>query len=230
MPSQQSSLRGIRTASVCQPAIAAMLAASLGPSNIAFPLTHMYSVPDRETPSSRIVAPAALTRWLPWMRTLTGPVAAPAELGSSAAMTAQATSPARSGVVAQRRRRRTARILIPPFPTLPAARLTGRSSPAGRSRVPPMIARKCRSRPLDSGRGLGQGTRLRGGPELGGELLGGLVLGLGARLLHLFLGRTAVLLAGHGCLLRLGRPGGGWGRSPPVEYHSEARAVASRPR
>jgi hypothetical protein len=62
MPSQQSSLSGMRTASVCQPAIAAMLAASLGPSKIAFPLTHMNSVPERDTPSSRSGAPAASTR------------------------------------------------------------------------------------------------------------------------------------------------------------------------
>src|ERR1700730_9008772 len=66
MPSQQSSLRGTRTAfPPCQEAMAATEASSEGPSKGPRPWTQAYSVPERLTPRSWIVEPAPLTRWLP---------------------------------------------------------------------------------------------------------------------------------------------------------------------
>src|SRR5205823_13176266 len=65
MLSQQSSFSGMRTALMCQPAIAAMDAASFGPSKRPQPWMQAYSVPERLTPSSRIVWPLPLIRWLP---------------------------------------------------------------------------------------------------------------------------------------------------------------------
>jgi hypothetical protein len=71
MPSQQSSLRGMRTALIPHEAIVATEVASDGPSKIPLFWTHMYSVPDRSTPCRVMVLPAASTRWLPdtWMAT-----------------------------------------------------------------------------------------------------------------------------------------------------------------
>src|SRR2546423_6042087 len=65
MLSQQSSLRGIRTALMCHAAIAATEAASFGPSKMPHPWMQAYSVPERLTPSKRIAVPSPLTRWLP---------------------------------------------------------------------------------------------------------------------------------------------------------------------
>src|SRR5579864_816504 len=67
MPSQQSSLSGTRTAMMCQDAMTAMEAASLGPSKNALPSVHSYSVPERLTPRRRIGCPEPLTKWLPTM-------------------------------------------------------------------------------------------------------------------------------------------------------------------
>src|SRR6266700_3159440 len=65
MFSQQSSLRPRRTALVCQAAMAATEAASLGPSKKPKPSIQAYSVPDRLTPAIRTGAPAPFTIWLP---------------------------------------------------------------------------------------------------------------------------------------------------------------------
>ena len=65
MPSQQSSLRGTRTALMCQPAMTVIEASSEGPSMVrAPPPVHMYSLPARLTPSSRMAWPPAMS-WLP---------------------------------------------------------------------------------------------------------------------------------------------------------------------
>jgi len=50
---------------MCQEAIAATDVASFGPSKRPQPWMQAYSVPDRLTPSSRIVWPLPLMRWLP---------------------------------------------------------------------------------------------------------------------------------------------------------------------
>src|SRR5438309_1777579 len=65
MFSQQSSLRGTRTALMCQLAMALIEAASLGPSKMPQPWMQAYSVPERSTPSSRIRFPRASRSWLP---------------------------------------------------------------------------------------------------------------------------------------------------------------------
>src|SRR5437870_2953586 len=65
MLSQQSSLRGTRTALMCQLAMALIEAASLGPSKMPQPWMQAYSVPERSTPSSRIRFPRASRSWLP---------------------------------------------------------------------------------------------------------------------------------------------------------------------
>src|SRR5207237_9269143 len=65
MLSQQSSFIGMRTALMCQAAIAATEVASLGPSKMPQPWMQAYSVPDRLTPSNRMAWPLPLTRWLP---------------------------------------------------------------------------------------------------------------------------------------------------------------------
>src|SRR5438445_11230185 len=66
MPSQQSSLSGTRTAfTPCQEAMAATEASSEGPSKGPKPWTQAYSVPERLTPWSWRVEPAASTRRLP---------------------------------------------------------------------------------------------------------------------------------------------------------------------
>src|SRR5258708_6168031 len=65
MPSQQSSLRGTRTALTPHEAIAAIEAASVGPSNMPQPWAHAYSLPERLTPATRNGAPAPSTIRLP---------------------------------------------------------------------------------------------------------------------------------------------------------------------
>src|SRR2546430_15752730 len=65
MLSQQSSFIGMRTALMCQAAIAATEVASLGPSKMPQPWMQAYSVPDRLTPTNRMAWPLPLTRWLP---------------------------------------------------------------------------------------------------------------------------------------------------------------------
>src|SRR5438105_55652 len=65
MFSQQSSLRPRRTAFVCQPAIAATEAASLGPSKKPQPWIHAYSEPDLFTPTMWTGAPALFKILLP---------------------------------------------------------------------------------------------------------------------------------------------------------------------
>ena len=63
MPSQQSSLSGIRTALICQAIIAWMAASvSVGPSQIPQPSAQAYSAPDRFTPVSLTISPFWLTR------------------------------------------------------------------------------------------------------------------------------------------------------------------------
>src|SRR5438552_11481587 len=69
MPSQQSSFRGTRTTfTPCQEVMAATEASSEGPSKGPKPCTQAYSVPDRLTPWSWRVDPAASTRRLPETR------------------------------------------------------------------------------------------------------------------------------------------------------------------
>src|SRR5436305_1174215 len=67
IPSQQSSLRGTRTALICQLAIALTEAASLGPSNapVAPADMQVYSEPERFTPSGRMTWFELLRIWLP---------------------------------------------------------------------------------------------------------------------------------------------------------------------
>ena len=63
MPSQQSSLSGIRTALTCQDTMARMAASvSVGPSQIPQPSAQAYSAPERLTPVSLMIAPCRSTR------------------------------------------------------------------------------------------------------------------------------------------------------------------------
>src|SRR5579871_4570184 len=68
MPSQQSSLSGMRTTLTCHAAIAATDAAFEGPSKIPHPWTHAYSVPERFTPWRKTTSPFPSTRWVPSTR------------------------------------------------------------------------------------------------------------------------------------------------------------------
>src|SRR2546426_7354730 len=105
MLSQQSSFRGMRTASICQAAMAATEAASCGPSKMPHPWIQAYSVPERLTPSNRIAEPFPLTRWLAATLTDRGVAATAAvELAADAISTAGNTS----------RSRRTPRAAMPP--------------------------------------------------------------------------------------------------------------------
>src|SRR5260370_12210371 len=68
IPNQQSSVSGTRTTLMSQVAMAVTEASSDGPSKTnAPPPVHMYSLPERFTPSNRIVAPFPSTKWLPEM-------------------------------------------------------------------------------------------------------------------------------------------------------------------
>src|SRR5258708_14052259 len=61
MPSQQSSLSGMRTELIFQLTMARMAASSTGPSKIEVVSTHLYSEPDRLTPRNRTSCPDAST-------------------------------------------------------------------------------------------------------------------------------------------------------------------------
>src|SRR6266550_7058152 len=65
MPSQQSSLIGMRTALMCHVVIAFTEAASPGPSKIPQPWMQAYSLPERLTPCQWTTRPLASTRRLP---------------------------------------------------------------------------------------------------------------------------------------------------------------------
>src|SRR5690242_9539147 len=65
MPSQQSSLSRTRTKLMCQLAIAATEASSVGPSEIPKPCTHAYSVPERLTPRRLTRLPLSSMRLRP---------------------------------------------------------------------------------------------------------------------------------------------------------------------
>ncbi len=68
MPSQQSSLSGMRTALACQEVMAATDAWSEGPSKNPYPWIQAYSVPERSTPRSCTGWPDPFTSWLPATR------------------------------------------------------------------------------------------------------------------------------------------------------------------
>src|SRR5881275_1245443 len=65
MPSQQSSLMGMRTALMCHVVIAFTEAASLGPSKTPQPWMQAYSLPERLTPCQRTTRPFESRRRLP---------------------------------------------------------------------------------------------------------------------------------------------------------------------
>src|SRR5437764_11874471 len=65
MPSQQSSLIGMRTALMCHVVIAFTEAASLGPSKTPQPWMQAYSLPERLTPCQRTTRPLESRRRLP---------------------------------------------------------------------------------------------------------------------------------------------------------------------
>src|SRR5207253_11337527 len=103
MLSQQSSFIGMRTALMCQAAIAAMEVASLGPSKMPQPWMQAYSVPDRLPPSNRMALPLPLTRWLPDTSIERGAVAAGPGAGgggSSWGIAENATTSARGALPA----------------------------------------------------------------------------------------------------------------------------------
>jgi hypothetical protein len=64
-PSQHASFSGTRTTLIRQDFIAAIAAASVGPSFRPHPCAHAYSKLERLTPRRRIVCPLPLTKWLP---------------------------------------------------------------------------------------------------------------------------------------------------------------------
>jgi len=86
MPSQQSSLRGTRTAFVFHDLIACADARSVGPSKIPHPSEpgvplwmHLNSWPERSTPMSRMGVLLASTSWLPTTRSESPDGGAPEE-------------------------------------------------------------------------------------------------------------------------------------------------------
>src|SRR5271169_2073218 len=64
-PSQRSSFRGTRTALACHEAIANAVGVVNGCDEYPQPSSHAYSVLGTSTPSTRIVWPSPLTKWLP---------------------------------------------------------------------------------------------------------------------------------------------------------------------
>src|SRR6185437_5247675 len=95
MPSQHCSLSGTRTTLTFQPLIAAIEAASCGPSKMPQPWMQAYSVPERLTPSRRTGRPVPSTNWLPAAR---NPVIPYAATGTPAAGVAVATAAGVAGV------------------------------------------------------------------------------------------------------------------------------------
>src|ERR1700730_18607395 len=113
MPSQQSSLRGTRTALACHEAIALIDVVSDGPSKIPQSCTHAYSVPDRLTPRRRTGALLNPRSWLPDTETVAQPAS-------------NATSPLIRATAPSARRRRD---FWPLCPKLVITNPPGRSDP-----------------------------------------------------------------------------------------------------